>query len=110
MMHKYVIEYNDDAIQRWEADGKVKVEEVELDNRDDLVEVLNDLFVDCTIDTESDDDKYRTFDSWLNTYEEDADYSGSAVVLSITEDGKEIYRNSEYDYFLDDDYEDELED
>ena len=49
---------------------------------DELVEFLDDLYVDCCI---NDEDELRTFEEWANIYEDEADISGSTIVYEITD-------------------------
>lgn len=70
------------------------------------MEFLDSIYVDeC-----QEDDGLKSFDEWVADYEELYDPSGGTVVLSIKENGKEIYRNSDYDSYIqkyDDGYDDE---
>lgn len=50
---------------------------------DELVEFLDDLYVDCCI---NDEDELRTFEEWASIYEDEADISGSTVVYEIRDD------------------------
>ncbi len=99
----YEVEYNESAIQRTYT--PIQTDTI-TGTRDDLMEFLDSICVDeC-----QKDDGLKSFDEWVADYEELYDPSGSTVVLSIKENGKEIYRNSDYDSYAqkyDDNYDDE---
>lgn len=99
----YEVKYNESAIQRTYT--PIQTDTI-TGTRDDLMEFLDSICVDeC-----QKDDGLKSFDEWVADYEELYDPSGSTVVLSIKENGKEIYRNSDYDSYAQkygDDYDDE---
>lgn len=100
--NKYEIEWNAGAVERTPTPN----ETVEFEGtRADLMKFLDDNYVDVDY---ADNDNIISFEEWLNEYEEMYDPSGSTVVLSIKENGKEIYKNSDYDYYQEeqDDYDD----
>ena len=94
--NKYEIELNSGAIERTRMPNETNIIE---GYREDLMEYLNDSFVDCTLD---DEDELVTFEQWVSEYEDNYDPSGSTVVLKITENGKEIFKNSDYDEYQSD--------
>lgn len=94
--NQYVVEYNDGAVQRTQVENSTESFE---GTREDLMEFLDDHYVECTM---NDEDELVSFDEWLSVYEDEYDPSGSTVVLKITENGKEIYKNESYDYFMGD--------
>lgn len=100
--NKYEIEWNAGAVERTPTPN----ETIEFEGtRKDLMQFLDDNYVDIDYD---DNDNIISFEKWLDEYEEMYDPSGSTVVLSIKENGKEIYKNSDYDYYQEEqeDYED----
>lgn len=100
--NKYEIEWNAGAVERTPTPNKT----IEFEGtRKDLMQFLDDNYVDIDYD---DNDNIISFEKWLDEYEEMYDPSGSTVVLSIKENGKEIYKNSDYDYYQEEqeDYED----
>lgn len=100
--NKYEIEWNSGAVERTSTPN----ETVEFEgSREDLMQFLDDNYVDVDYD---EDDNIISFEEWLDIYEDMYDPSGSTVVLSIKENGKEIYKNSDYDYYQEEqeDYED----
>lgn len=100
--NKYEIEWNAGAVERTSTPN----ETIEFEGtRKDLMQFLDDNYVDIDYD---DNDNIISFEKWLDEYEEMYDPSGSTVVLSIKENGKEIYKNSDYDYYQEEqeDYED----
>lgn len=100
--NKYEIEWNAGAVERTPTPN----ETIEFEGtRKDLMQFLDDNYVDIDCD---DNDNIISFEKWLDEYEEMYDPSGSTVVLSIKENGKEIYKNSDYDYYQEEqeDYED----
>lgn len=71
------IRINKGAIER----RYVKDEIIDFDGTlDELVEFLDNLYVDCCI---GDEDELRTFEEWADIYEDEADISGSTVVYEI---------------------------
>ena len=104
--NKYEIEWNAGAVERTPTPN----ETVEFEGtRADLMKFLDDNYVDVDYD---EDDNIISFEEWLDTYEDTYDPSGSTVVLSIKENGKEIYKNSDYDYYQkeQEDYDDDDDD
>lgn len=105
--NRYEVTYDDGAVQRMRTPIQT---DVVTGNRNDLMEFLDSIYVEVDSD---DDDNLESFESWIKHYEDDFDPSGSTVVLSIKENGNEIYRNSDYDYYMEnndddsDDYDDE---
>lgn len=100
--NKYEIEWNAGAVERTPTPN----ETIEFEGtRKDLMQFLDDNYVDVDY---NEDDNIISFEEWLDTYEDTYDPSGSTVVLSIKENGKEIYKNSDYDYYQEEqeDYED----
>ena len=104
--NKYEIEWNAGAVERTPTPN----ETIEFEGtRKDLMQFLDDNYVDVDYD---EDDNIISFEEWLDTYEDTYDPSGSTVVLSIKENGKEIYKNSDYDYYQEEqeDYDDDDDD
>lgn len=91
MENVYEIKYNDGAIQRRQVEDKIL--EFEGD-REDLMERLDDMYVDCTLD---DLDTLIPFDKWEEIYLDLYDISGSNVIIYIKENGKYIFKN---EYFM----------
>lgn len=104
--NKYEIEWNSGAVERTSTPN----ETVEFEgSREDLMQFLDDNYVDVDYD---EDDNIISFEEWLDIYEDMYDPSGSTVVLSIKENGKEIYKNSDYNYYQEEqeDYDDDDDD
>lgn len=90
----YQIEYDEGAVQRQHT--PIRTETVYGDKRD-LMNFLNNLYVDGT---ENDNGRVKSFRTWVNEYEDYYDPSGSVVILRIQENGKDIYKNSDYDEYI----------
>lgn len=90
----YTIELNKGAVMRGNTPNETETIE---GTEKDLMQFLDDNFVDCTLD---DEDELVSLNYWLENYENEYDPSGSTVVLSILKDGKEIYKNADYDGYF----------
>ena len=92
---KWLIEYNNGATQRCPMPNQT----IEIDGDWDTVrEELQDMYVEFPGEyDEKEDYKICSLEQFIDEYEDEADFSGSTVVLKITKNGKVVYEISDYE-------------
>ena len=90
---KWEIEYNNGAVQRCPMPNKTKIIE---GTWEEVLEELDSMYVEIPGEYDDDDNIICSLQQFIAEYEENADLSGSTVVLRITKNGKVVFEITNY--------------
>lgn len=106
---KWEIEYNNGAVQRCPMPNETKVVE---GTWEDVLEELESMYVDIPGEYDDDDNPMCSLEQFVNEYEDNADLSGSTVLLRVTKNGEVVFEISDYEDWKnsdEDDWDDDLD-